>query len=123
MRRSRRSAEDARGHRFAAIEKLDVNPLRRHAKGCERFFHVRHEARRPAEVDICLWWDTDLVKNRARQVTACVEILTHLVARGRPTVTNMAAAVREREHEAADFEGERMMLPIASRVQPRDLPC
>jgi hypothetical protein len=31
--------------------------------------------------------------------------------------------VREREHEAADFGGEGMMLLIASRVQPQDLPC
>jgi hypothetical protein len=30
--------------------------------------------------------------------------------------------VRQREHEAADFGGEWMMLPIASRVQPQDLP-
>ena len=31
--------------------------------------------------------------------------------------------MREREQEAVDFGGEWMMLPIASRVQPQDLPC
>jgi hypothetical protein len=35
----------------------------------------------------------------------------------------MTSAVREQEHEATDFVGKRMMLPIASRVQPQDLPC
>src|SRR5262249_43929529 len=40
-----------------------------------------------------------------------------------PAVTNVAAAVRERDDEAADFGGEWMMLAIASRVQPQDLPC
>src|SRR5206468_4891850 len=76
-----------------------------------------------AEVDIRLSWDADLVEDRSRQVTGSLEILTHLVARVRPAVTNIAAAVREREHEAPDFGGEWMMLPIASRVQPQDLPC
>src|SRR5262249_45077996 len=45
----------------------------------------------------------------------------HPVARARLAVTNIAAAVLELEHEAADFGGERMMLPIASRVEPQDL--
>src|SRR5262245_47404526 len=68
-------------------------------------------------------WDADLVEDRSREVTGSVEILTHLVARARPAVTNIAAAVRERGHEAADFCGEWMMLMIASPVQPQDLPC
>ena len=29
----------------------------------------------------------------------------------------------QREHEPADFGGERMMLPVASPVEPQDLPC
>src|SRR5262249_33172410 len=57
------------------------------------------------------------------QVTSGVEILTHPVARARPAVTNIAAAMRELGHQAADFRREWMMLPIASRVQPQDLPC
>ena len=32
MRSSRRCADDARRHRLAAVEDLDVNPLRRHAQ-------------------------------------------------------------------------------------------
>jgi hypothetical protein len=67
--------------------------------------------------------NADLVEDRSRQVTGSVKILTHLVARVGPAVTKKAAAVREREHEAADFGGEWMMLSIASRVQPQDLPC
>src|SRR5437879_13833772 len=119
MRSSRRCADDTRGHRLAAVEDFDVNPLRRHAQACEGHFHLCHEASRPAEVDIRLPWDTDLVENRLRQVTGSVEILTHLVARARPAVTNITAAAREREHEAADFGGKWMMLPITSPVEPQ----
>src|SRR5215470_18509856 len=56
-------------------------------------------------------------------MTGGVEILAHLVARTRLAVTDVAAAASEREHEAADFGGEWMMLPIARRVQPQDLSC
>src|SRR5262249_37297676 len=113
MRSSRRCADDARSDRLAAVEEFDVNPLRRHTQGCERLFHIRHEAGRPAEIDIRFPWDADLVEDRSRQVTGSVEILTHLVARARPAVTNIAAAARELEHEVADFCGEWMMPPIA----------
>src|SRR5215468_8802285 len=56
-------------------------------------------------------------------MTDGVKILTHSVARARPAVTNVAAAVRHGPHEEADFGGEWMMLAIPSRVQPQDLPC
>jgi len=36
MRSSRRCTDDARGHRLAAGEQLDVSPLRRDADGRER---------------------------------------------------------------------------------------
>src|SRR6266699_2776899 len=123
MRSSRRCADDTRSHRLAAVEEFDVNPLRRDAKRRERLFHICHEAIRPAEVDIRVSRDAGLVEDGSRQVTGRVEILTDLVARARPAVANIAAATRERGHKAADFGGEWMMLPIASRVQPQDLPC
>src|SRR6266850_5607870 len=123
MRGSRRRADDTRGHRLAAVEHFDVNPLRRHTQGCERLFHLGHEASRPAEVYIRVSWDADLIEDRPRQVSRSVETLTELVPRGRPAVANIAAAVRERGHDAADFGGEGMMLAIASGVEPQDLPC
>src|ERR1700756_1066586 len=122
MRSSRRYANDTRCHRLTAVEDFGVNPLWRYAQGRERLFHVCHEASRPAEVDIRLSRDADLVENQPRQVTGSIEILAHLVARVRPAVTNIAAAVGEREHETADFGGKWMMLPVARRVQPQDLP-
>src|SRR5262249_43766631 len=96
---SRRCADDTRSHRLAAVEDFDMNPLRRYVQGCKRLFHVCHEASRPAEIDIRLWRDADLVEDRSRQVTGSVETLAHLVARARPAVTNIAAAVGERGHE------------------------
>src|SRR4029079_17898659 len=114
--------DDTRSHRFAAIKDFDVNPFRRHARGCERLLHVCHEAGRSAEKDIRLSRDADLVEDRSRQVTGSVEILAHLVARARLAVTNIAAAVGERGHEAADLSGKWMMLPVAARGQPQDLP-
>src|SRR5467141_3629908 len=108
MRNSRRCADDAWSHRLAAVEDFDVNPLRSNAQRCERLFHVCHEAIRPAEIDIRFSWNAGLVEDRSRQVTGRVKILAHLVARAGPAVTNVAAAVREREHEAANFVGEGM---------------
>src|SRR5262245_6650470 len=55
-------------------------------------------------------------------MTRSVEILSHVVARVRSAVANKAAPVRERAHETADFGREWMMLSIASRVQPQNLP-
>src|SRR5262249_19120911 len=68
-------------------------------------------------------WQADLVEDRSRQATGRIQILIRPLARAGPAVTNIAAAVRERAHEVADFGGERMMLLIASSVQPQDLPC
>src|ERR1700731_3137964 len=110
---ARRCADDTRSHRLAAVEDFDMNPFRRHVQGCERLFHVCHEASRPADVDLRFSWNADLVEDRSRQVTGSVEILAHLIARARPAVTNIAATVGEREHEAADFGGKWMMLPGA----------
>src|SRR6266567_5409227 len=123
MRASRRCANHTRGQRLAAVENLDVNPLRRHAQRCERLLHVCHETSWPAEVDFCIWWDADLIEDRLRQMTGSVEVLTYLVLRARLTVANIAAAVWEREYEAADFSSKWMMLPVASRVHPQDLLC
>src|SRR5215469_3611429 len=56
-------------------------------------------------------------------MTSSVEIFAHFVLRARPAVANKAAAPRKRVHETADFGGEWMMLPIASRVHPQNLAC
>src|SRR5262249_51645659 len=120
---SRYCADDTGSHRLAAIEDLDMNPLRRHVHGCERLPHICHEAGRTAEVDIRLSRDAALAEDRSRYVTGGVEILALLALRAGPAVTNIAAAVGEGGHEAADFCGKWMMLPVASRMQPQDLPC
>src|SRR5262249_30207097 len=120
MRSQRRCADDTRSHRLAAAEDFDVNPRSRHARGGERLFHVCYEASRPAEIDVRLARDADLVEDRSRQVTGGVEILAHPVARTRPAVADIAAAVSERAREASDFGGEWMMLLITRRVQPQD---
>ena len=99
-----------------------MNPLRRHVQGRKRLFHLCHETNRPAEVDTRLSRDADLVEDRSRQVTGSVEILAQLIARVRPAITNIAAAVGERGHDAADFGGKWMMLPITSPVEPQQLP-
>src|SRR5207244_12409668 len=101
MRGSRRCADDTRGHRLAAVEHFDVNPLRRHTQGCERLLHRGHEASRPAEVHIPVSWDADLIEDRPRQVPGSVEILSELVPRGRTALAELAAAVSERGNDAS----------------------
>ena len=117
-----RRADDTRCHRFTAVEDFDVNPLGRHAPRGERFLHLGHEAIRPADVDISLSRDADLLEHRSRQVTGRVEVFRHPVAWAWRAVTHIAAAVREREHQPIDLAGEWMMLAIASPVQPPHLP-
>src|SRR4030095_10623689 len=97
---SRRCADDTGSHGLAAHEGFDMNPLWRHAHGCKRLLHVCQEASRPTEIDIRLSRDAELVEDGSRKVTGNVEIFAHLVARARPAVTNIAAAVGERGHEA-----------------------
>src|SRR5262249_49469952 len=80
MRSSRRCVNDTRRDRLAAIEDFDVNPLRRHAQSHEHFFHVCHKASRPAEIDIRLSWEADLIEHSSRQMASCVEIFTLPVA-------------------------------------------
>src|SRR5690348_10589120 len=103
MRNSFCCASDSRGHRLAPVENLDVNSLRPYAHLRERQFHVRHESSRPTKVDIRISWDVDLIENLSRQVSGGVEMLTHLVSRGRAAVANKAASVGEEAHNAADF--------------------
>ena len=106
MRSLRRCADHTWSHRLAAVEDFGMNPLRRHAHGRKHRFHLCHEAGRPAEVDIRLSLNADLVEVRSRQVTGDVEILAHSVARARPGVANISPAPGERRHEAADFGGK-----------------
>src|ERR1700754_1995007 len=118
MRSSHYCADNTRHRRLAAVEDLDVDPLRNHAKRCEFLFHIRHETIRSAEIDIRLSRHASRVEDRSRQVTRPIKILAHLVGRARPAVTNVAAAIWQRQHETSYFGSERMMLAIASRVQP-----
>jgi len=100
-----------------------MNPLPRHARRGKRHFHICHEASRPAQVDISVAWNADLVQDGLRQMTLGVEILALLVERIRLAIADVATTVRERLHEPADFDTERMVLPITSRVQPQHLSC
>src|SRR5262249_21108109 len=122
MRGSRRRADDTRGHRLAPVEELDVNPLRYHARARKRRLHLRHEATRPAKVDVRVSRDSDFFDDRPRQAAGGIEILAHIVLRAGLAVANVAAGARESAHETADFGGEGVMLTIASAVEPPNLP-
>ena len=120
---SHRCADDTRGPRLTAVEKFEVNLPLGDADGGERLLHVGHECCGPADVDICVARESDRIEDRSRHVTGHVEILTLPVVRARPAVANIEATIREHRHERADFRDERMMLPIACRMQPQHLPC
>src|SRR6516165_1438340 len=113
MRRSRCRTDDTRRHCLAAVEDFDMNSRRNHSKSQERLLHVCHEAVWPAEVNIGLSWKTDFIEHHLRQVTDGVKASAYFVARVGPAIGNVAAAVRERAHEAPSFGGEGMMCPVA----------
>ncbi len=100
-----------------------MNPPGRQTERCERLFHVRHETSRPAEVDIRLMRDADVLEGRLRQTARSIEILAQLVAGIRSAVADEAAALGEGKHQAAYFMRERMMPPVARRMQPENLSC
>src|SRR5262252_8746300 len=91
---SPRSVDDPRSHRLAAVEDFDVNPFWRNAESRERCLHIRHEAIRSAKVNVRLSWNSDFFENRLRQMTGKVEIITWFLARARPAVTDVLAAIR-----------------------------
>jgi hypothetical protein len=99
-----------------------VNAFRRDAHCGERRFHVRHEAWGPAEIHICFFGHADFGENRRREATGGIEIPARRVVRVWPAVTNVAAPVWKAKHQAPNFGRERMMLAIASSVQPEDMP-
>src|ERR1041385_9181037 len=123
MRGSCRCTNDTGSHRFAAVEEFDVNLLRHYAQSGERLFHVRHEASWTTQINIRVAAEADFLENGLCQVPGAVKILAQLIARVRPAVTNIAAAMRQCEHETADFNSECVMLSIAGRVQPQDFSC
>ena len=59
---------------MAAFQDFEMNAPRRHAEGCERVFHLCHEACGTAEVDVRLPWQADLIEHRLRQSTGAVEV-------------------------------------------------
>lgn len=80
MWRSRCCTDHTRGQRLAAIEKFDVDSIRGHAHAGKCLFHVCHELRRSAKVNVRFLWNVDFFQGQSRQTADRVEILTHLVA-------------------------------------------
>src|SRR5260370_26544169 len=116
-----RGADASRGLGIVAAENFGVNSLRCDTERREGFFHVRHELRRTAEINIGVSRHADFVEDGARQAAGKVEMLSHFVVRAWSAVADMRASIRELAYQAAGFAGERMMLAIASRMEPEDL--
>lgn len=118
-----RGADTSRGLGIVAAENFGANSLRCDTERREGFLHVRHELGRAAEISVGVPRGADFVEDGARQATGKVEMLSHFVVRARSAVADMRASIRELVYQAAGFTGERMMLAIASRMEPEDLPC
>ena len=118
-----RGADTSRGPGIVAAENFGVNSLRCDTDRREGFFHVLHELVWAAEISVGVSRDADFVEDGARQATGKVEMLSHFVVRAWSAVADMRASIRELPHQAAGFAGERMMLAIASRMEPEDLTC
>ena len=116
-----RGADTSRGLGIVAAENFGVNSLRFDTERREGFFHVRHEVGWATEIRVGVSRDADFVKDGARQATGTVEMLSHFVVRAWSAVADMRASIRELAYQTAGFAGERMMLAIASRMEPEDL--
>src|SRR5579871_2513992 len=118
MRIARRCPDDTRTHRLASIEDLDVNLFRRDAIARKCRFHICHKGSWSTKVNVRCLRDADLFEYRSRQMAGCIEILAQLVRRDRFAIADIASAVREGEHQTADFGGKRVMFAISSRMEP-----
>src|SRR5580704_18029049 len=117
-----RGADTSRNLGIVAAENFGVNLLRCDTERREGFFHVRHELRRPAEINGGVSRRADFVEGGPRQATSKVEMLSRFVVRAWSAVADVRASIRQRVYQTAGFAGERMMLAIASRMEPEDLP-
>ena len=118
-----RGADTSRGLGIVAAENFGVNPLRCDTERREGFFHVRHELGWAAEINVGVSRDADFFEDGARQATSKVEMFSRFVVRPWSAVTDVRARIRQRAYQTAGFAGERMMLAIASRMEPEDLAC
>jgi hypothetical protein len=106
---------------IVTAENFGANPLLCDTERREDFFHVRHELGWAAEINVGISRDADFVEDEARQATGRVEMLSRLVVRAWSAAADMRASIRELACQAEGFAGERMMLAIASRMEPEDL--
>lgn len=118
-----RGADPSRALGIVTTENLGVNSLRCDTERCEGLFHLRHEPRWAAKIDVGVSRNPYFVKDRARQVTGKIEVLPYFVVLARSAVADIRSSIRELGHQAVDFAGERMMLAVASCMDPEDLAC
>src|SRR5262249_59651001 len=77
-----------------------------------------HEPRRSTEVYVSFSRHARLFKHGTRQMTGTIKILPRIVRRSRSAIADIAMAVRQGGHQAADFGGKRMMVAIAGCLEP-----
>jgi hypothetical protein len=111
-------ADTSRGLGIVPTENLGVNLLRCDTECCEGLFHLSHELGWAAEINVSVLRNPYFVEDRARQATGRVVMLSRLVVRAWSAVADTRASIWELADQSADFAGERMMLAIASRMEP-----
>src|SRR5262249_42882570 len=92
---------DSNSRGLTSAKNLNVNPLRGYTNAQKYSFHLGHKTIWSAKVDFRFAWYTNAFESRFRKTAGGIEVF--LLVQAWLGVTNVAAAVSKRAHEAADF--------------------
>src|SRR5436189_11627 len=99
-----------------------MDPVRWHAPGGQAGTQVAEEARWPANVEVGLSRDAQLVEDLYPQATGRVIFPSLSIIRSRPAVPDLTSPASKHLKKLSHLRAERMGLAIARTVQPPDLP-
>src|SRR5437016_1795637 len=99
-----------------------MDPVRRHTPSGQAHPQVTEKARWPANVEVAISRNTQLVENVHPQVTCCIVVPSLSVIRSRPAVADLASPARKHCEKLSHLCSEGLGFAIACTVQPPDLP-
>src|SRR5438874_58885 len=97
-----------------------MNPVRRDAPCGQSCRQVAEKARRPANVEIAIARDAQLIKNLHLEVTRCVIVAPLPIIRRWSAIPDLTSPVRKHSEKSSHLYAERMRLAVPCTMQPPD---
>src|SRR5215468_726879 len=122
MRCAHRGGGDTGPQRRAAGKDLRMDPVRCYAPGRQAGAQVAEEARWPANVEVAISRDAQLVEDLYPQAIGRVVFASLSIIRSRSAVPDLTSPASKRLKKLSHLRAERMGLAIACTVQSPDRP-